>query len=377
MGSMGALECPQTFCVPAAQVRGCRQQFEIVAAQGSGLLSQDESVVGIAPRATRMEIATQSQSIEHGTSVLEPQAGVSRRPGPLSRSPAALPRRGGAFALGAESGDPWHVLPRVLVIAGSDSGGGAGIQADIKTVTMLGGYAATAITALTAQNTLGVFGVLPIEPSFVRDQIRVVLDDIGADAIKTGMLHSREVIDAVASELEARAGNTPVIVDPVLVAKGGAALLRTDAKDALVLRLFPLAALITPNIPEAEVLTGLSARSTEDLPRLADALQALGASAVLVKGGHLPGDTLMDLLRTSDGEEYRFEGPRIQTRSSHGTGCTLASAIACGVAEGMTLVSAVERARRFVVRALETAPGLGTGHGPLNHGFRLQDIEEK
>jgi hydroxymethylpyrimidine/phosphomethylpyrimidine kinase len=260
-----------------------------------------------------------------------------------------------------------------LVIAGSDSGGGAGIQADIKTVTMLGGYAATAITALTAQNTLGVFGVLPIDPSFVRDQIRVVLEDIGADAIKTGMLHSREVIDAVASELEARAGNVPVIVDPVLVAKGGAPLLRSDAKDELVLRLFPLAALVTPNIPEAEVLTGLKAAGTEDLPRLADALLALGAAAVLVKGGHLPGDTVVDLLRTADGEEHRFEGRRVETRSSHGTGCTLASAIATGVAEGLTLASAVDRARRFVVRALETAPGIGAGHGPLNHGFRLQE----
>ncbi len=263
----------------------------------------------------------------------------------------------------------------MLIIAGSDSGGGAGIQADIKTVTMLGGYASTAITALTAQNTQGVFDTLTIDSSFVREQMRVVLDDIGADAIKLGMLGTSGVIRTVAQELEARAGGIPVIVDPVMVAKGGASLLDADGRQLLVQRLLPLAALITPNVPEAEALTGLRAQDEDDLPRLADHLLALGPAAVLVKGGHLPGERVTDLLRTVDGLEHRFEGPRIHTRSSHGTGCTLASAIAVGVAEGLTLVGAIQNARRYVTRALETAPGLGSGHGPLNHGWPLQKDE--
>ncbi len=238
---------------------------------------------------------------------------------------------------------------------------------------MLGGYAATAITALTAQNTLGVFGVSSVDPSFVRDQMRVVLEDIGADAVKTGMLHSKEVIRVVAAELESRATGIPIVVDPVMVAKGGTPLLEPSARAALVERMFPLAALITPNLPEAEALTGMHAEEPEDLLRLAEKLLTLGPSAVLVKGGHLPGDTVVDWLLTVDGLEQRFEGPRILTRSSHGTGCTLASAIATGVAEGMTLVSAIERARDYVRHALRAAPGLGQGHGPLHHGWPVTE----
>jgi hydroxymethylpyrimidine/phosphomethylpyrimidine kinase len=268
-----------------------------------------------------------------------------------------------------------RVIPRVLIVAGSDSGGGAGIQADIKTVTMLGGYASTALTALTAQNTLGVFDVSSVDPSFVREQIRVVLDDIGADSVKTGMLFSSKIIKVVAAELESRASNVPIVVDPVMVAKGGASLLEEDARAMLVQRLFPLAALITPNVPEAEALTGLRAKSADDLPRLAERLLEFGCAAVLVKGGHLEGDTVVDVLRTIDGLEQRFEGPRVPTRSSHGTGCTLASAIATGVGEGLTLVSSIERARHFVTRALQTAPGFGNGHGPLNHGWPLTELE--
>jgi hydroxymethylpyrimidine/phosphomethylpyrimidine kinase len=257
---------------------------------------------------------------------------------------------------------------RVLVVAGSDSGGGAGIQADIKTITVLGGYAATALTALTAQNTLGVFGVLPIDPEFVAEQMAVVLSDIGADAVKTGMLFSEEIILAVASVLELRARRVPVIVDPVMVAKGGASLLQQRARAVLVERLLPLAALVTPNAPEAAALTGLRVESESDMERAAGHLLALGASAVLIKGGHVPGDTIVDLLRTADGEGARFEHPRIETKSTHGTGCTLASAIACGVALGFTLRDAVQRAEDYVVEAIRTAPGLGKGHGPLNHG---------
>jgi hydroxymethylpyrimidine/phosphomethylpyrimidine kinase len=255
-----------------------------------------------------------------------------------------------------------------LIVAGSDSGGGAGIQADIKSVTALGAYAATAVTALTAQNTRGVFGVMPVDPRFVAQQMELVLTDIGADTIKTGMLHSADVIEAVVQTLERHARGVPVVVDPVMVAKGGAALLAPDANSALRLRLVPRAALLTPNVPEAEVLTGLEVHDPDDLGSVADALLALGPSAVLIKGGHLEGDTVVDLLRTADGVERRFESPRIDSRNTHGTGCTLASAIAAGIADGLRLEDAVARARAYVIRAIETAPGFGRGHGPLNHG---------
>lgn len=264
--------------------------------------------------------------------------------------------------------------PRVLVVAGSDSGGGAGIQADIKTITMLGGFAMTAVTALTAQNTLGVEEVLAIEPRFVALQMKAVLSDIGADAIKTGMLGSARVVEAVADVCESLGFGIPLIVDPVMVAKGGARLLDRGAHDALVLRLLPLASLLTPNVPEAEILTGMKISTPRDLERAADALLGLGPSAVLMKGGHLEGDTVVDLLRTADGAEHRFEGPRIVSRSTHGTGCTLASGIAAGVAEGLTLQGAVARARDFVVKAIEQAPGLGRGHGPLEFAHPLLSL---
>lgn len=266
---------------------------------------------------------------------------------------------------------PESTKPRILVVAGSDSGGGAGIQADIKVITMLGGFAMTAVTALTAQNTLGVEEVLPVEARFVALQMRSVLTDIGADAIKTGMLGSARVVEAVANTCESLAFGVPLIVDPVMVAKGGARLLEQSAHDALVLRLLPLASLVTPNVPEAEVLAGMTIKTTRDLERAADAILALGPSAVLLKGGHLEGDTVVDLLRTADGAEHLFEGPRIITRSTHGTGCTLASGIAAGIAEGLTLEGAVARARAYVVQAIRLAPGLGKGHGPLEFAHPL------
>ena len=265
--------------------------------------------------------------------------------------------------------------PRILVVAGSDSGGGAGIQADIKTITMLGGFAMTAVTALTAQNTLGVQDVLPIDPLFVALQMKSVLTDIGADAIKTGMLGSARVIEAVANVCESLAFGVPLIVDPVMVAKGGARLLDKGAHEALVLRLLPLASLVTPNVPEAEILTGMTIKTPRDLERAADALLGLGPSAVLMKGGHLEGDTVVDVLRTADGADHRFEGPRIVSRSTHGTGCTLASGIAAGIAEGLTLQGAVQRARDYVVQAIRLAPGLGKGHGPLEFAHPLRANE--
>lgn len=260
---------------------------------------------------------------------------------------------------------------RVLIVAGSDSGGGAGIQADIKAVTAMGGFAATAITALTAQNTEGVHGVVAVEPAFIAQQIEVVLTDIGADALKTGMLHSAEVIGTVVATLARHAPGVPLVVDPVMVAKGGHRLLLTEAEAALRETLLPMAAVVTPNLPEAEVLAGFPVRDEADMRRAAERLVALGARAVLLKGGHLEGDRVIDLL-LHDGRIERFEDARIASRHTHGTGCTLASAIAAGLAQGMSLVDAVRRARAYVRDAIATAPGFGRGHGPLNHAVTVK-----
>ncbi len=265
------------------------------------------------------------------------------------------------------SGPP---LGRVLIVAGSDSGGGAGIQADTKAVMALGGYAATAITALTAQNTLGVHGVMPVPPDFVRLQMSVVLDDIGADAIKTGMLGSAEVVQAVAATLRQQAAGVPLVVDPVMVAKGGARLLDDAAVRAMRQDLLPLATLVTPNVPEAEALTGLTIHDYATARHAAQALLDLGAPAVLLKGGHLSGAVVQDLLATSAGIEV-IETPRIDTRHTHGTGCTLASAIATGLAQGMSLSEAVRRGTAYVHAAIVAAPGFGAGHGPLGHGVTV------
>jgi hydroxymethylpyrimidine/phosphomethylpyrimidine kinase len=259
---------------------------------------------------------------------------------------------------------------RVLVIAGSDSGGGAGIQADIKTITALGAFAATAITALTAQNTLGVHGVLPVPPDFIRQQIEVVLTDIGADVIKIGMLGDVATIATVCDALADFATGTPVVLDPVMVAKGGHALLAEDAVEGLRRRLLPLSAVITPNLPEAQALTGLTIRTEADMRTAAGSILAMGVPAVLLKGGHLESDTVIDLLATEDGIEA-FAAPRIATRHTHGTGCTTASAVAAGLAQGLSLRDSVVRARLYVRAALEAAPGLGRGHGPLNHAVTL------
>jgi hydroxymethylpyrimidine/phosphomethylpyrimidine kinase len=261
-------------------------------------------------------------------------------------------------------------LGRVLVIAGSDSGGGAGIQADIKTITALGGYAATAITAVTVQNTLGVTGVHPIPLEFIAAQARAVLDDIGADAIKTGMLGDVGVVETVAVILE-YAKMVPVVVDPVMVAKGGASLLADAAIGAVKSLMIPRAALLTPNAPEAAALTGLTVETTDDLRRAGEALLAMGAEAVLMKGGHVSGQRVVDVLMTSAGETT-FEGERIDTRHTHGTGCTLASACATGLAQGLPLEQAVARAWNYVHEAMLRAPGLGAGHGPLDHGWMLR-----
>ena len=261
---------------------------------------------------------------------------------------------------------------RVLIVAGSDSGGGAGIQADIKAVTALDGFAMTAITAITAQNTLGVHGVFGVDPAFVARQIEVVATDLGADVVKTGMLATPDVINAVADAIDRYLPAAPLVLDPVMVAKGGHRLLEAHAEAALIERLLSRAAVVTPNLPEAEVLVGFAIANEADMRRAGETLLRFGPKAVLVKGGHLEdgGADVVDLLVTAGGVE-RFAHRRIASRSTHGTGCTLASAIACGLAQDLSLSAAVARGRDYVRRAIETAPGFGAGHGPLNHAVTL------
>jgi hydroxymethylpyrimidine/phosphomethylpyrimidine kinase len=268
---------------------------------------------------------------------------------------------------------PHRMAGRVLIVAGSDSGGGAGIQADIKSVTALGGFAMTAVTALTAQNTEGVYGVSEVAPEFVAKQIELVLTDIGADCIKTGMMHSAPIIDAVMDAIERYAPDAPLVADPVMVAKGGERLLKSDAVATLTRRLMLRATIMTPNLGEAEALTGMEIRDVDAMKRAAEMMLSLGAQAVLVKGGHMPGDVVRDILVGPDGLDV-LEGERIQTRHTHGTGCTLASAIATGLAQGLSVRAAVVRARSYVREAIASAPNFGRGHGPLNHAHTVTDF---
>lgn len=259
---------------------------------------------------------------------------------------------------------------KVLVIAGSDSGGGAGIQADIKTITMLGGYASTAITAVTSQNTKGVFGVVDLSPEFVASQIDAVLSDIGADIIKTGMLHNANIIEAVISELD-KYPNIKVVIDPVMVATSGDSLLDEAAINIIKNELIKRAFLITPNIPEAEKLTGRKIENIDDMFAAASDIIAMGANAVLVKGGHMPGDNINDILLTKKGKKDIFKSRRIKSDNTHGTGCTLASAIACNLANDMIFEHAIINAREYVHEAIKRAQGFGGGCGPLNHNFSI------
>lgn len=260
----------------------------------------------------------------------------------------------------------------MLIIAGSDSGGGAGIQADIKTVTALGGYAMTAITAVTVQNTLGVSGVHAIPPETVRAQIDAVMGDIGADAWKLGMLGSAAHVRTVLEAWDERGKDISLVLDPVMIAKGGASLLAEDAVAVIRDALMPIATIVTPNAPEAAALTGEDVTSLDGQISAAEILvEQLGAYAALVKGGHIAGETVRDVLLTREG--YRvFESARIDTRATHGTGCTLASAIAAYLAQGETIEAAVEKARAYLMEAIRQAPGLGQGYGPLGHGWPLK-----
>ena len=265
---------------------------------------------------------------------------------------------------------------RILIVAGSDSGGGAGIQADIKTATALGAYAMTAITAVTVQDTTGVHSFHAVPPETIGDQIRVVLDDIGADAVKTGMLVSARTVEAVAKALKPHAGRSPLVVDTVMIAKGGSQLVDDPGIEAMKSLLFPLAALITPNAPEAARLTGLRVENADGLIRAAEALrQTRGGAAVLVKGGHLDGDIITDVLADMDGVHI-FRTRRIGTGPMHGTGCTLATAIATGIAQRLTLHEAVSRARLYVQEAVTNGLAFGHGVGLLNHMHAISPYED-
>jgi hydroxymethylpyrimidine/phosphomethylpyrimidine kinase len=260
---------------------------------------------------------------------------------------------------------------RILIIAGSDSSGGAGIQADIKTAAAFGAYAMTAITAVTVQNTKGVTGIHSVPQNIVRDQILACLTDIGADAIKTGMLANASIVKIVAATLAKHARGIPLVVDPVMISTSGAVLLDDDASDMLVKHLLPLATLVTPNIPEMRRLTQVKGTRRENVRFAAGKLRAMGAGAALIKGGHMTTSTIDDVLVWKGGEEI-IGYPRIKTRHTHGTGCTLATAIACGLGQGLSLPLAVARAREYVQNAIDTAPGFGHGRGPLNHAVKPQ-----
>jgi hydroxymethylpyrimidine/phosphomethylpyrimidine kinase len=254
-------------------------------------------------------------------------------------------------------------IPRVLIIAGSDSGGGAGIQADLKTVSALGAFGMTAITALTAQNTTGVFGILKIEPSFVIKQIEACLSDIGCDAIKTGMLVSSAIIEAVAATISSYR-SAPLVVDPVMIAKGGAPLLKPEAIAALKAKLLPLAAVVTPNLHEAGALTGREIKTLAEMKEAAWAIHDLGPENVVVKGGHLE-DVAADLLY--DGREFtEFHVERINVKDTHGTGCIFASAIAANLAQKKTILASVAAAKDFITAAIRAGLRMGKGCGPAN-----------
>jgi hydroxymethylpyrimidine/phosphomethylpyrimidine kinase len=259
---------------------------------------------------------------------------------------------------------------RVLVVAGSDSGGGAGIQADIKAITAMGGFAMTAVTAITVQNTLGVSDVHPIPVSIVVDQIKAVASDLGVDVFKTGMLGTIAMIETVREAMDDHGKGIGAVVDPVMIAKGGHPLLEEVAIGAMRSLMVPRASLLTPNAPEAERLADVAVDSLDGQRRAGERLLRFGAGAVLVKGGHIAGARIVDVLATPEGEHF-FEGARIDGRNTHGTGCTLASAIAAGLSKGRPLVEAIDDARTYLEGAIRNAPGLGKGHGPLNHAWRV------
>ena len=275
---------------------------------------------------------------------------------------------------------PGFRYPRLLTIAGSDSGGGAGIQADLKTFLALGAYGMSAITALTAQNTLGVTAIHPLPTEFLDAQIDAVVNDIGVDAVKVGMLHSAATVRAVAAAVDRHdlRSSVPIVVDPVMVSTSGSVLIDDAAVDVLVRELFPRSTLVTPNLDETVLLVGSAIGSEREMESAASRLLEMGANAALVKGGHLDGDIVGDVLAVRGKASIWMRGPRIDTTNTHGTGCTLSSAIAAHLAFGSTLPEAVARAREYVRGALAAGAGArtGAGSGPLNHGFDPQRMRE-
>ncbi len=266
-------------------------------------------------------------------------------------------------------------MARILTVAGSDSGGGAGIEADLKTIAALGGYGMAAITSITAQNTVTVSRIYDLPPEEVAGQMAAVLSDIGADAMKTGMLSNENIIGAITEVLQ----QYPVeklVIDPVMISKSGAALLQESAQQALQDKLFPLAYLVTPNVPEAEVLSGVKIASETDMAKAAQRILQLGAKMVLMKGGHLSGEQAVDCLFSGDGELLcRVSSKRIETKNTHGTGCTFSAALACLLGQGMEAVEAAETAKEFLTGAILQALPLGAGHGPLHHLYRFFDAD--
>lgn len=285
--------------------------------------------------------------------------------GLVQKSAESSPVRGGAFPWGEEGAA--EELPRVLVVAGSDPSGGAGVQADLQVLQAFGVYGTSAVTALTVQDTQRVHEVLAVDAFLVERQMQVVLDDIGANCVKIGMLARRSTVELVARVCEDRIRGVPIVLDPVMVSSSGHELLEVEAHATLIRRLLPLSALITPNAPEAELITGVEIREEAHMHQAADRLLMMGQPAVLITGGHVPGDVVVDLLRTADGLERRFEAPRLPD-TPHGTGCALATAIAAGLAHGYTLESAVDQAHAFVHTAIINAPRLGRGRRCMHAG---------
>lgn len=266
-----------------------------------------------------------------------------------------------------------RVYHKVLTIAGSDSGGGAGIQADLKTVSAIGCYGMSVVTALTAQNTRGVTGIHAVPPAFAAEQIAAVLSDIGADAVKIGMLYSAELIEVIAGELK-KFGVQRIVLDPVMVAQSGDKLLQDDAINALKEYLIPLADVVTPNLPEAEVLMGGSIEGLDGMQTAAVSLARYGSRSILIKGGHLEDETCTDLLYLADQDRLvRLDEPRIASRNNHGTGCTLSSAIAGYLAKDFGIEEAVRMARTYIQKAIRAGAEytIGSGHGPVHHFFEF------
>lgn len=261
----------------------------------------------------------------------------------------------------------------VMTIAGSDSGGGAGIQADLKTFQELNVFGTTVITALTAQNTLGVDGIYPASSEFVGLQLNSVFQDFEVKAAKTGMLFSLDIIQTVAKYLEDK--NLPIVVDPVMIAKGGQALLKDDAVEALIKKLLPLATILTPNVPEAEVITGMKIKTAVDIQQAAEKILRLGVHCVVMKGGHLPGPTAVDTVFFQDGTTFRMVSKKVDTKHTHGTGCTFSAAITAYLGRGLTIKESIIEAKKFIQTAIEHPLYIGHGHGPTNHFARRQGLE--